>query len=191
MYMAYAIGLKVPKDYEEKYRRYCMNKDYRKIVRNTKKQPQRQHRKDKKVEQNILLAPDGKTEFELEKVLAQHKGKFVFMDLWASWCLPCIEEMPYLKQIREKYPQDKIVFLTISLDKSISSWIECIFKRAMPKENSYLLLNHEKTSFFKHYKINEIPRFLLFDKEGHIIDDHAPAPSEPVLRDLLNKIVVE
>ncbi len=138
-----------------------------------------------------MLAADGKSEFRLEKILAQHRGKLILIDLWASWCGPCIKEMPHLKQLREKYAEDKIVFLPISLDKQISSWRETMNRMSMPKNNTYLLLNASKTSFYKHYKINEIPRYMLFDKHGKIINDNTAAPSETPLTTLLDKLILE
>jgi len=190
MYRAYAKGLKVPAAYVEKYRRYSVDRDYQKIVFNTKRERERNDA-DTKGSKSILLAADGKSEFKLEKVLAQHRGKLILIDLWASWCVPCLKEMPYLTQLRKKYPEDKIIFLPISLDKQISSWRETMNRMSMSKNNTYLLLNASKTSFYKQYKINEIPRYLLFDKDGEIINDNTAAPSETALTILLDKLTLE
>lgn len=190
MYRAYAKGLKVPAAYVEKYRNYSVDKDYQKIVFNTKKERER-NETDTKGSKSVLLAADGKSEFRLEKVLAQHKGKLILIDMWASWCGPCLKEMPYLTQLREKYSEDKIIFLPISLDNQISSWRKTMNRMSMPKINTYLLLNASKTSFYKQYKINKIPRYLLFDKLGKIINDNTPAPSETALTTLLDKLVLE
>ena len=190
MYRANAKGLEVPAAYTEKYRDYSINKDYQKIVFNTKRERERKDT-NTKGSKSILLAADGKSEFRLEKVLAQHKGKLILIDLWASWCGPCLKEMPYLTQLREKYAEDKIIFLPISLDQEIYSWRQTINRMSMPKNNSYLLLNASKTSFYKQHKINEIPRYLLYDKEGKIINDNTPAPSETALNTLLDKLILE
>lgn len=190
MYRAYAKGLKVPAAYVEKYRRYSVDRDYQKIVFNTKRERERNDA-DTKGSKSILLAADGKSEFKLEKVLAQHRGKLILIDLWASWCVPCLKEMPYLTQLRKKYPEDKIIFLPISLDKQISSWRETMNRMSMPKNNTYLLLNASKTSFYKQYNINEIPRYLLFDKDGEIINENTAAPSETALTILLDKLTLE
>jgi thiol-disulfide isomerase/thioredoxin len=190
MYRAYAKGLKVPTVYEKKYRRYCKDKAYRNIVLYTKNERKRNDADTKGVT-SILLASDGKSEFKLEKVLEQNKGKIVLIDLWASWCSPCIKEMPYLAQLRERYPGDKVAFITISLDKQIPSWRQTMTRISMSKDNSYLLLNASKTSLYKRYNINEIPRYLLFGKDGKIINDNTPPPSEPFLRTMLDKLVLE
>jgi thiol-disulfide isomerase/thioredoxin len=115
MYRAYAKGLKVPAAYVGKYRDYSINKAYQKIVLNTKKERERNDA-DTKGSKTMLLSADGKSKFRLEKVLAQHKGKLILIDMWASWCGPCLKEMPYLNQLRERYSEDKIIFLPISLE---------------------------------------------------------------------------
>jgi thiol-disulfide isomerase/thioredoxin len=159
-------------------------------VLNTKKERKRNDADTKGVA-SILLASDGKSEFKLEKVLEQNKGKIILIDLWASWCSPCIKEMPYLAQLRERYPGNKVAFITISLDKQIPSWRQTMTRISMSKDNSYLLLNASKTTFYKRYNINEIPRYLLFGKDGKIINDNTPAPSEFSLRTLLDKSILQ
>lgn len=190
MYGAYAKGLKVPAAYVEKYQRYSVNSEYQKIVFNTKKERERNDA-DTKGSKSILLAADGKSEFILEKVLEQNKGKLILIDLWASWCGPCLKELPYVTQLRGRYSDDKIIFLPISLDKQISSWRETMNRMSMPKSNSYLLLNASKTSFYKKFRINEIPRYLLFNKNGEIINDNTASPSETALTTLLDKLILE
>lgn len=190
MYRAYAKGTKVPSNYEEKYKSYSKDKAYRKIVKNTKKQ---HLRNDKEVKDapNELLAADGKSQISLDRLLGRHKGKYVYMDLWASWCGPCIKEMPSLQQKIEKYPNDKIIFLTVSIDKEAFSWRDAIIKRNIQLWNNFLLIDAAKTSFSKQYNINAIPRYLLFDKEGKVMNANAPSPSEPALNNLLDKLVLD
>ncbi|HEX8334211.1 MAG TPA: TlpA disulfide reductase family protein [Segetibacter sp.] len=190
VYRAYAKGLKVPLVYVKKYRRYCKDKDYRKIVSNTKKERKRNNADTKGI-QSILLASDGKSEFRLEKVLEQNKGKIILIDVWASWCSPCIQEMPYLAQLRKRYPEDKVVFIPISIDKKVASWRQTMSRMSIQKNNNYLLLNASRTSFLKQFNINVIPRYLLFGKDGKIINDNTPAPSEPYLMTILDKLILE
>ena len=117
----------------------------------------------------MLSAGDNK-QISLEAALNQHKGKLVFIDLWASWCLPCVQEIPYVKQLVQRYAGKQIVFKSISLDKQIVTWRKAIAKYAVKKEDNYLLMNANKTSFYKQNSINEIPRFMLIGKDGKIIN---------------------
>ncbi len=138
----------------------------------------------------MLTAGDNK-QISLEAALNQHKGKLVFIDLWASWCLPCVQEIPYVKQLVQRYAGKQIVFKSISLDKQIVTWRKAIAKYAVKKEDNYLLMNANKTSFYKQNSINEIPRLILIGKDGKIINAIAPALSEEALTVLIDKLILE
>ena len=188
MYRSYSRGINIPKDYVRKYKHYSINRDYRKMVRWAKHERKRNDA-DTKTIANQLLTVDGKGEMGLEKLLAQQKGKYVFVDLWASWCSPCLKQIPHLKQLEEKYPQDKIAFLSISIDKSTFNWRKAVRENNCNATSNYLLLNASKTSFYRQYNITTIPRFLLFDKEGKILNTDAPQPEDPALRQLLDELM--
>lgn len=189
MYRAYSKGTKVPSEYEIKYKAYSRDKTYRKIVKNMRKQHQRDN-KESRDAPNELLAADGKLKVSLDGLLARHKGKYVYMDLWASWCGPCIKEMPHLQQIIDKYPNNKVTFITVSIDRQTFLWRDEIIKLNIQAWNNFLLIDAAKTSFSKQYNINAIPRYLLFNKEGKVINPEAPSPSDPALIDLLNKLAL-
>ncbi|MBJ6368382.1 TlpA family protein disulfide reductase [Snuella sedimenti] len=111
------------------------------------------------------------------------KGKIVYIDVWATWCAPCKKEIPYLKQLEKDLHGKDIQFVSISMDKQKDheKWKKFI----KDKELTGLQLFSDdafNTRIAKDYKINSIPRFLLFDKEGKIIDANAKRPSEPELK---------
>lgn len=185
MYRAIIKELKVPHGYLKKYKEYSINKDYRRIVFRANREQLRNNR-NTKVLANELLLVDGKTKTNLEKILSHHKGKYVLVDLWASWCLPCIKEMPYLQQLMQKYSEDKIVFISISTDKEISSWHTRLYEMHTGSNNNYLLLNASHTFLAKQINLTTIPRFLIFDKEGKMINADAPWPSDPKLISIID-----
>jgi thiol-disulfide isomerase/thioredoxin len=188
MWRAYAKGFKIPASYTKKYKRYSINKEYRKVVKRTKHERKRNDR-DKKGIKNELLMADGKTTTSLEELLAQYKGKFVLIDFWASWCGPCIREIPHLKQLEEKYSKEKIAFIGISLDKQTQSWHRRMRTEKIEISNNYLLLNADKASFCKKYDVNEIPRYMLVDPNGKVINDNTPLPSNPELVVLIDSFL--
>ncbi|MGI8634365.1 MAG: TlpA family protein disulfide reductase [Segetibacter sp.] len=190
MYRAYVKGTKVPSEYEEKYKSYSKDKVYRKIVRNTRKEHQRNGKKVKAAPDN-LLEVDGKSQVSLDSLLRRYKGKYLYMDLWASWCGPCAKEMPNMQRKIEKYTTDKIIFLNISIDNESFPWRDAIIRQDIQSWNNFLLLNATKSAFFKQYKINAIPRYLLFDKEGKVMNANAPSPSESALDEVLDKLVLD
>jgi thiol-disulfide isomerase/thioredoxin len=190
MFRAYSQGFNIPSNYRKRYYVYCMNQDYRKIIGRAARQA-RHSQSDTHVLPNELLMADGKTKVELDDVLSQYKGKYVLLDLWASWCVPCIEEIPTLQALRKKYPADKIAFLNVSVDMGVSQWLTRLHQLHNDSLTSYLLLNQDSASLVKQIGLTTIPRYLLYDKEGKIINADAPPPTDPELVEILDKYVLK
>lgn len=121
---------------------------------------------------------------------AAFKGKYVYVDLWASWCGPCRIEMPYMTQLRNKYSEEQLAILSISLDKKEDrdKWLKAIEDLKMNWPN-WIVFGGFESNFTRKYNITAIPRYLLIDPEGRIINANAPRPSDERLELLLNKII--
>ena len=117
------------------------------------------------------------------------KGKYVYIDVWATWCGPCRQEIPSLEKVEEQFQGKNIVFVSISVDntKDREKWSKLIIEKKM--SGIQLLADNELNSkFTKEYNINGIPRFILIDTNGNIINADAPKPSDPKLIELLNSL---
>lgn len=130
--------------------------------------------------------------------LNDFKGKFVYIDLWATWCGPCIQQIPYLKELEKEYKDKNITFVSISVDdpsRSGGSWeaAEKKWKDFVKSKNltGVQLWSGEDYAFQQAYSVNEIPRFILLDTEGKILAVHAPRPSDPALKTLLLSVGVK
>lgn len=106
--------------------------------------------------------------------LADFKGKYVYIDMWATWCAPCKREMPYLKNLEEKLKDADIVFLGLSVDRDKAKWEEMVKSGSLTGVQLYL---GPQSSFQKAYNIEGIPHFILLDKEGKIISNDMSRPS--------------
>ena len=128
-----------------------------------------------------LLAPDGKT-----ARLSDYKGKVIYVDLWATWCGPCIQESPKFHELAKKYRNDNIVFLAVSTDTEKKSWLSFIEGKeaGIPEYNCT-----DTKNLNEGWQIKYIPRFLLIDENFKIIDAYAPRPSQPEAVELLDKIL--
>lgn len=106
--------------------------------------------------------------------LADYKGKVVYVDVWASWCSPCRAEIPKLKALYEKYKNDdRIVFLSIAVSDKIEKW-----KKAVEDDKAtWTQLFDKGNTIQQAYYANAIPKFILIDKQGNIVDPDAPRPS--------------
>ncbi|WP_242135552.1 TlpA family protein disulfide reductase [Aestuariivivens marinum] len=119
--------------------------------------------------------------------LSDLKGKYVYIDVWATWCGPCKAEIPHLKKVESQYHNKNIHFVSISVDKlsDKNKWTKMIEERELT--GIQLLADNDFNSdFVKDYMINGIPQFILLDPNGNIVDRNAPRPSNPELINLFN-----
>lgn len=121
--------------------------------------------------------------------LSDFKGSYVYIDVWATWCVPCIYEMPFLAKVEEEFKDKNITFLSISVDnkKDEEKWRKMIETKNLHGVQ-LLADNAIESQFIKDYYILGIPRFILLDKEGNIVSYDAPRPSEERLKDLFNSL---
>lgn len=117
--------------------------------------------------------------------LDSFKGKLVYIDVWATWCGPCIAEMPALSSLQDSLKGKDIVFVSICKSDLRSSWENFLDKKK--PGGVQLFAEDNDAAFFTEYVIQGIPRFILLDREGRIIDADADRPSHPgILKELLN-----
>ncbi|MEZ4837572.1 TlpA family protein disulfide reductase [Flavobacterium sp.] len=117
------------------------------------------------------------------------KGKFVYIDVWATWCGPCIAEIPALKEVEKEYHGKNIEFVSISIDdkNDHDKWKKMVADKEL---NGIQLFadNDWKSDFVKKYAIDGIPRFILLDTEGKIVNADAPRPSDAKLKEVLSEL---
>ena len=106
------------------------------------------------------------------------RGKYVYLDIWATWCGPCKREIPALKEIEKKYHGKPIEFVSISIDKLADKekWRKFVESEQLTGIQLFADNNWE-SDFIKAYEIQGIPRFILLDPDGMIVDADAPRPS--------------
>lgn len=108
--------------------------------------------------------------------LEDFKGKFVVIDVWATWCGPCKYVSPSFEKAANQYAKNEnIVFIAISVDKNKTSWISQA--KDKPKTVKQLIATNIDT-FGKEYSIESIPRFILIDKEGNFVNSKMPMANE-------------
>jgi thiol-disulfide isomerase/thioredoxin len=118
------------------------------------------------------------------------RGKYVYIDVWATWCGPCRGEIPHLKKVEEKYHGKNIAFVSISVDvqKDFEKWKTFV----KDKELGGIQLFADKdwnSDFTKAFGINSIPRFILIDPTGKVVDADAARPSDPKLVEKLDGLL--
>lgn len=120
------------------------------------------------------------------------KGNIVYIDVWATWCVPCIKEIPYLQKIEKDFHNKNIVFVSISMDKpqDKQKWLDFIQEKQLSGVQ-LIADNAFDSDFAKKYRITGIPRFILIDTEGKIITADAPRPSSEKLYEFLQRVLTQ
>ena len=111
-----------------------------------------------------------------EVSLSDLKGKYVYIDVWATWCGPCQYELPHLKELEKKMHGKKIVFVSISCDKDKAAWEKMVKEQGL---GGVQLHNGGDREVMTAFGIRGIPRFILLDKEGKIVNPNMTRPSNP------------
>jgi thiol-disulfide isomerase/thioredoxin len=150
--------------------------------------------KDKPMPIDMMGKPAPAFEYENSKggttSLRDLKGKYVFVDLWASWCKPCIAEFPNLQKLEERYAGKNITFVGISLDKpeSRTKWKKILADKHL--DGLQLIADKDFNSdFVKAFNVQAIPHFILIAPNGIVVQAQALYPSDPNLVKQLDKIL--
>ncbi len=110
--------------------------------------------------------------------LSDFLGKYVYIDVWATWCGPCRKEIPFMKELEKEFHGKNVVFMSVSVDKEADKekWMNMIMEQEMVGVQLFADKDW-KSSIAEDYMVNSIPRFLLIDREGKIITSRAERPS--------------
>ena len=117
--------------------------------------------------------------------LANLANRYVVVDVWATWCGPCKRESPYFDQLAEQYTHTNVAFVSVSVDEDKNAW-----KMDAPSKSKRVLQLWAKNAtedFMKKYAVATIPRFMLIDARGNIINAAMPLPSSPEFEQVLHK----
>ncbi len=156
-----------------------------------------------RAQQFVSFVGNPSPDFNFENVkggktaLADLKGKYVYIDVWATWCGPCIREIPDLKKVEKDFEGKNIQFVSLSVDDgrgfkgdavaAKAGWKNMIAEKQLGGIQ-VISDNGWRSDFVQGFKINGIPRFILIDPAGNVVSADAPRPSSPKLRTLLSSL---
>lgn len=135
----------------------------------------------------VLIARDG-SKTNLKEVI---QGKVAYIDIWATWCVPCCREIPHLEKVYERFKSDdRIVILSISEDKDAKAWEKKIDKD-QPAWPNYIFDQRTGREFLDAMAIHSIPRFLIVGNDGKLIAVDATRPSDERIDDILREAIAK
>lgn len=132
-------------------------------------------------------------DFDFEDIDGKHyslkdfRGRYIYIDCWATWCVPCKGELPHLQKLEETFKGMNIAFVSISCDKDRAKWA------AMVKEQNlggYQLCGGEDNEFLRKYRVQSIPRFIFLGPDGRIIDPDMTRPSDPKTMEAIGMVAM-
>ncbi|GAB3927004.1 TlpA family protein disulfide reductase [Mucilaginibacter myungsuensis] len=121
--------------------------------------------------------------------LSDMKGNYVFIDFWATYCLPCIGQIPAIKDMEKRYAGKNIKFVSVSVDpkEDEAKWKKFIAENNM--EGIQLSAIGSDDKFKNYFNVSGIPRFILIDPAGKVVSEDALKPADPELQKQIDALV--
>ncbi|RYJ42918.1 Thioredoxin family protein [Flavobacterium beibuense] len=128
----------------------------------------------RKKSDSVYLMSHDKKIISLNQLLKENEGHVIYIDFWASWCAPCIKNLPESLELKKEYEKQGVKFLYLSIDKNLEEWQKSIRDEKLPYTDCFLAVNYPSSNFYKKMKLNSIPRYMLVNKKGEFINTDAP-----------------
>lgn len=125
---------------------------------------------------NEVLQDSSYKNISLQEILHQAKGKLVYLDFWASWCKPCLEEIPKSLSLAKELSHKDVSFIYISIDNDNDKWSRALENHFATSKNHFRL--NPTSGLLKELAIQSVPRYMLLDKAGKVITLDAARPSD-------------
>lgn len=119
--------------------------------------------------------------------LASLRGRYVYIDCWATWCVPCRRELPALQKMEEAFQGTNIAFVSISCDEDKTKWQQMVKENQM---GGIQLWAGPDSDFLNAYHVQAIPRFIFIGPDGRIIDPDMTRPTDPTTVEALGMVAM-
>ncbi|MCD8179145.1 MAG: TlpA family protein disulfide reductase [Tannerellaceae bacterium] len=114
----------------------------------------------------------------LPYLVERYKNKVLYIDCWATWCRPCIQEMQYAPALHDRFKQEDVVFINLCMESTQSGWKSRVEELNIQGEN-YFLEGDASKLFRADNNISGYPNYMLISKNGRILNGAIARPSDP------------
>lgn len=127
------------------------------------------------LEDTKLTNLDDSTKISLGELLQLHETSALYIDFWASWCLPCIDNIRNSSEVKAFLGEIGVPMIYISVDKNAVSWSNSAKKEAI-EINQYLLEGGTESPLAKYLSVRAIPHYIILDRSHRLSEYDAPRP---------------
>ncbi|MFT4156057.1 TlpA family protein disulfide reductase [Parafilimonas sp.] len=194
--LAYIMNIAIDRDIELSNKTYrwfyknCNTREYRGYIRREKLLKKQLEKSQSKKPANLLIHIDDNVKTSLEDLIKQNRGKVILLHYWASWCIPCRDDIPYLLKLENELKDSDFISIAISIDKDLFSWKVMSDKLLLNPKNSYCINPAGAQPFMDDY-IEAIPKYILINKNGEFKTYDAPEAKSSELKNLISKMLSE
>ncbi len=136
-----------------------------------------------------METPNGE-KITLSDLSSGNPQKSLYLDFWATWCGPCLMEMPDSEKLTQEFKNDSVEFIYISVDKDKQKWQKKITTLPHGKNTHHYNIGVD-SNLAKEMEIPPIPRYILIAKNGQIVTSNAPRPKSPEIRTLISESILK
>jgi thiol-disulfide isomerase/thioredoxin len=131
-------------------------------------------------------------ELTFKDVLNKHKGEVIYADFWATWCIPCVQEMPNSILMQKEYAGKDVVFIFLSLDykNSLPLWNKTSVQLNIEKEQ-YLVNNGFEAELSNFINVSGIPAYFIVDKKGNLVSKSVPKPNTAEAKEIIDRLLLQ
>lgn len=177
------IGMNFKVDDKEEYFKKLQN------VVTDKEQLKRlasKHKLDFNQSDKLIMTSLNNESISYKEMLEIHKGKWLYIDIWASWCVPCRESNSNSKNFRKFFEKKNITFIFLSLNDEKHSWEKAIQKDNIQDAKHYFIENGNTSKVIEELKVATIPHYLIYNPKGKLVNGYAKRPNKGAKEQLLD-----
>ena len=178
-------GIPLTKKQKEHIAGYWKNGEIEKILlRKNQQVVESDKSKSPVIVNDISSVPDQQV---INAIVSKYKNKVVLVDLWATWCAPCLEAMKQFKSTKKQFLHQDVVFVYITNSSSPRKlWAEKI--EGIGNEH-YYLTDAQWTALMNQYDFEGIPSYLLFNKAGGVVNQFTAFPGADKIKEMINRLL--